>query len=386
MTKIIPLKKFVTPEIVFGQGAIDLVSQYVLNMGCSKPFIASDTGVEKAGWLAKVTKKLEEKSISYVTYTNITPNPRDFEVMEGAEVFLSNSCDCIVAIGGGSVIDCAKGVGVVCTNAKNIRHFEGVDKIEISIPPIICIPTTGGTSADVSQFSIILNTEEKNKMAIISKAIVPDLALIDPQTLTTMDSYLTACTGIDALVHAFEAFVSKGASDLTDLYALKAIEHISEFLIKTIEQPKNIEYRAKVMLGSLEAGLAFSNASLGNVHAMAHSLGGLLDLPHGECNAMLLRQVVDYNFDFAENRYKQILKTIGKKLKNKTTKEAKKELLEWILNLKKTSGVLHTLSQKGVTKGIIPSIAAKAINDPCVITNPRKTSKQDIEIIYEESL
>jgi alcohol dehydrogenase class IV len=174
------------------------------------------------------------------------------------------------------------------------------------MPPVICVPTTGGTSADVSQFVIVTDLELRTKLAIISKSVVPDVSLVDPETLTSMDPFLGACTGMDALVHAVEAFVSNAHSPLTDLHALHAVELIYKNLAASLRDPANLELRAPVMLGSLEAGLAFSNASLGAVHAMAHSLGGYLDLPHGECNAMLLQHVAAFNYQSASERYEEV--------------------------------------------------------------------------------
>ncbi len=193
-------------------------------------------------------------------------------------------------------MDCAKGIGIVSTNRKNILDIEGIDNVPIPGPPLICIPTTSGTSADVSQFAIINDTVEKRKIAIISKTVVPDVALIDPLTTLTMPAYLTACTGIDALVHAVEAYVSTANSPLLDLHALEAVRLVCTNLPQVLAAPTDLELRGKMTLASLQAGLAFSNASLGAVHAMAHSLGGLLDLPHGECNALLLDHVVNFNY------------------------------------------------------------------------------------------
>lgn len=196
---------------------------------------------------------------------------------------------------GFGAIDCAKGIGVASTNRKHMLEFKGVDHVPIPGPPFIAIPSTAGTSADVSQFAIINDTDRRCKFAIISKSVVPDVALIDPTTTTTMDPYLTACTGMDALVHAIEAFVSTAHSPLFDIHALEAIRLVCKHLPFAIRNPQDAEARGGMMLASLEAGLAFSNASLGAVHAMAHSLGGYLDLPHGECNVLLLDHVVAFN-------------------------------------------------------------------------------------------
>lgn len=380
------LRKFVAPEFIFGLNAINLAGQYARNFGIVKILVVTDSGVIKAGWTNKVIESISEAGILFEVFSKVSPNPRDYECMEGAEFYKQHGCNGIVAIGGGSVIDCAKGIGIVATNNRNILEFKGVDMVENPMPPLICIPTTGGTSADVSQFAIIADTQEKVKIAIISKTVVPDVALIDPEVLTTMDSYLTACTGIDALVHAIEAFVSNASSPITDLHALKAIELIYNNLNLSIIHPNDLEYRTQVMLGSLEAGLAFSNASLGLVHAMAHSLGGLLDLPHGECNALLLPHVVKYNFNTSPERFDQIAERMNLFTKGSTGKEKSTAVFNHIQDLKNVVGIKRTLSEIGLVKSDINHLAQNAIKDPCAVTNPRKPGKRDIEVIYEEAL
>lgn len=380
------LRKFVAPEFVFGLGARDLVGRYATNFGIQKVLVVTDPGVVAAGWADEVIAGLEAEGLSHVLFSDVTPNPRAEEVMDGADFYQSNGCDGIVAVGGGSPIDCAKGIGIVSSNKKHILAFEGVDQVETPMPPLICIPTTGGTSADVSQFAIISNRAERVKIAIISKATVPDIALIDPVTLTTMDAYLTACTGMDALVHAIEAFVSNASSPFTDQYALEAIRLITGALLPSIRNLDDINLRGKIMLGSLKAGLAFSNASLGAVHAMAHSLGGYLDLPHGECNAMLLRHVMDFNFGATSERYTQVGAAMGLDLGGQTATQKKARILGEVQRLSAAAGISATLGQRGVHHADIPALAQKALKDPCMVTNPRRPNQRDIEVIYEESL
>jgi len=380
------LRKFVVPEFIFGVGSRKLAGRYARNFGARKVLIVTDPGVIANGWTADVQESLNQEQIPSVVYSQVTQNPKDAEVMAGAEVYKREGCDVIVAVGGGSPIDCAKGIGVVSSNKRDILTFEGVDKIGTPMPPLICIPTTGGTSADVSQFAIICDQKNRVKIAIISKAVVPDVALIDPFTLTTMSPYLSACTGIDALVHAVEAFVSNGSSSITDLHALEAIRLIHQNLAASIKDPQNIEFREKIMRGSLEAGIAFSNASLGAVHAMAHSLGGFLDLPHGECNAILLRHVMEFNYDAAEEKYAQIGEALGLSLHSLVLNEKKRLILEAIDRLKRETGVVATLGDKGIRTGDIPILAQNAAKDPCFVTNPRKANKRDIEVIYGEAI
>jgi len=380
------IRKFVAPEYLFGVNARLLAGQYSKKLGVRKLLFATDNQVKKTQWFDEIEGQLKEEEIEYIVFSSISPNPRDYEVMEGAKIYSQNKCNMILALGGGSVIDCAKGIGIVSTNGQHISTFEGVDKIEKPMPPLISIPTTGGTSADVSQFAIINNSLEKYKMAIISKALISDIALIDPITLTSMDKMLTACTGMDALSHAFEAFVSNASSPNTDLYALEAIRLIEAELLNSVNDPNNLEARGKVMLGSLYAGLAFSNASLGCTHSLAHSLGGYLDLPHGECNAILLPHVVDFNYKSANLRYRKIVETMNINTSGLTDSQIKNALMGHLFELSHKLGITTTLSQKGVTSDIIPILAGKAIKDPCNATNPVSPVKDDLEMIYKESM
>ncbi len=379
-------RKFVAPEYIYGVDSRLMAGVFCKKLGGRKILFVTDKILEKSLWFKDVVGELEKHSIEYIVFSSISPNPRDYEVMNGKAVFDENKCNMILALGGGSVMDCAKGIGIVSSNSGHIIDYEGVDMINVPIPPLICIPTTGGTAADVSQFAIINNTAEKYKFAIISKAVVPDVALIDPFILTSMDPFLTACTGMDALSHSFEAFVSNANSPFTDLYALESIRLINENLQECITSPNDLQARGKIMLASLYAGLAFSNASLGCVHSLAHSLGGYLDLPHGECNAILLPHVVDFNFDAASNRYLKIAEIFNISKSGKTTNEIKKHLIEYLLNFKHQLGIQTSLKDKGVRADYITPIAAKAINDPCNATNPKPPVKKDLEAICKEAL
>jgi len=283
-------------------------------------------------------------------------------------------------------MDCAKGIGIVSANGGHILEYEGIDMVPAPGPPLICIPTTAGTAADVSQFSIINNCQEKVKIAIISKTVVPDVALIDPETTLTMDPYLTACTGIDALVHAIEAFVSTANSPIFDLHALEAIRLIHSNLLATLAEPNNMGLREQMMLASLEAGLAFSNASLGAVHAMAHSLGGYLDLPHGECNAILLDHVMAFNFSQSPERFQKIGEVMGLDLRGMSIAQRRSAILNEVGRLKKAAGISKTLGERGVGIDDVAQLAQKALKDPCMVTNPLHPNQRDVEVIYEEAL
>ena len=380
------LRKFVSPEIIFGVGARKAVANYARTFGARKVLVVSDPGVVAAGWLDEICNLLSEADIEYTTFTDVSPNPRANEVMNGAQVYQEAQCNVIVAIGGGRPMDCAKGIGIVSANGKHILDYEGIDTIHLPIPPLIFIPTTAGTSADVSQFAIISDPIEKIKISIVSKAVVPDVSLIDPETTITMDPFLSACTGIDALVHAIEAFVSTGSGPLTDMHALDAMRLINENIVTLVANPHDIKTREQIMLGSMKAGLAFSNAILGAVHAMSHSLGGYLDLPHGLCNAMLLEHVIDFNYKEAHERFKVVAETLGIDTRGLNTAQIQSRLMNTVITLKKDVGLTQKMAESGVHISDIPILSDHALLDPCILTNPRKSNKRDVAAVYEEAL
>lgn len=380
------LRKFVVPEFIFGVGARHKVGLYARNLNAKRVLVVSDPGVIAAGWLAELTADLDEAGISHVLFSEVTPNPRDHEVMAGAEFYRAAGCDVIVALGGGSVIDCAKGISVVIANGGDILDYEGVDAIPMPGPPLICIPTTAGTAADISQFAIINAVSRRTKVAIISKIVVPDVALVDPETTVTMSPSLTAFSGLDALTHAIEAYVSSASSPLSDVHALAAVRGVRTSLQQAVAQPDDLLAREQMMLASLQAGMAFSNASLGATHAMAHSLGGYLDLAHGECNALLLPAVVDFNFHASEERFIQIGEAMGLEMKQGTPQEKLRRIMDDLLRLRAAVGVQGGLAERGVSRAVVADLADHALNDSCIYTNPRRVTASDLRVIYAEAL
>jgi len=380
------LRKFVAPEFVFGTNARFLAGRYVRNLGARKVLVVTDRGILEAGWVSDVIGSLEDEGIAYSVFPDVTPNPRSHEVTAGAERYRTERCEAILAVGGGSPTDCAKGIGIVSANGGDILEYEGADKVSFPLPPLVCVPTTSGSSADVSQFAIITDVPRKVKIAIVSKMVVPDVALIDPVTTTSMDRELTAHTGLDAFSHAVESFASNAHSPITDTHALEAIRFICDALGSVVDHLDDLQLRGGMMLGSLFAGLAFSNASLGAVHAMAHSLGGLLDLPHGECNAILLEHVVGYNFDATPGRYRRLAAAMGTETCDLSDADAREALVGRIAGLRRSVGVDVTLGALGMRREDITELAANAMNDPCLITNPRKVTQADIEKVYERAI
>ncbi len=382
--RLLSLRKFLVPEIVYGEDALELAGRHAVNFGAAKALIVTDPGVRGAGWASRVEESLKSSGISYAIFSDVTPNPKDYEVMKGADIYREEECDLILAVGGGSSMDCAKGIGVMAGNSGSIIDFEGIDEVPNPGPPLIFIPTTAGSSADVSQFAIITDTKRMVKIAIVSKMVVPDIALVDPKTTTTMLPALTAETGMDALCHAFEAYVSTASSPLTDMAALSSVRLVRENLEGAFKNPSDMKFRGNMMMASLMAGLAFSNASLGLVHAMAHSLGGCLGLPHGECNAILLEHVVDFNFSSATEKYTRLAEAMGIDVRNSQPEKVRAALRCAISDLRKELEINGELRKKGVSLPDIPRLAENTLRDPCLVTNPRTADKEDIVKIFRK--
>jgi alcohol dehydrogenase len=379
------LVKFLAPEIVFGSGARLLAGRYLKNLGSRKALVVSDPVLESLGWTSSVTKTLEEEGIAYVTFLDVHANPRDEDSVRGASLYATESCDAIISVGGGSPTDCAKGIGILSANPGSLSAYEGIDRIPRPGPPLVCVPSTSGASADVSQFAIIREMSGLRKMAIVSRMLVPDVALVDPDVTSTMGPELTAAVGIDALVHALEAYVSNASSPITDIHALAAMRIIPAALPRAVYSPEDAEARMLMSLASMEAGLAFSNAILGAVHAMAHAVGGLRDSPHGECNAVLLPEVVKANFANASGKYREAASAIGLSgfkgdpIDGERMAEGLRELLAPL-------PIAHRLSSFGVVGEDLPTLVALALADPCMITNPRALTAPEIEAIYARCL
>lgn len=380
------LRKFVAPEIITGIDARLMIGRYLTHFAAKRPMVVTDDNLLEFPWFLDILQSIKDCLPEYVIFSNVSSNPRDYEVMEGAEIFVANKCDLIIAIGGGSPIDCAKGISIVSTNGGHILDYEGVDEINLPGPPLICIPTTSGASADVSQFAIICDSESKVKKAIISKKVVPDLALLDAIPLLTMDPYLTACTGMDALTHAIEAYVSNAHSHLANVNALESIKMITETIEEAVRPERDVKTMFRMMLGSLQAGLAFSNSSLGLVHAMAHSLGGMLDLPHGECNSILLGHVIEQNFNSAPERYRDIAEKMNIRITDRSLDEIKHDLIDKIGSMRENLGIKEYLIVDNAGRGVLELLADEAMEDPCLVTNPGKVSREDIIKIFGKVL
>jgi len=380
------LSRFVAPELVSGVGALRLAGRTAANLGARVVLLVSDPGVERAGWTGAVASSLAEAGLRPVLFDGVSPNPRGGEVAAGAARYAAEGCNALVAVGGGSVIDCAKGIGIVATNGGDVLSYEGIDQIPAPIPPLVCLPTTAGSAADVSQFAIILDERTHTKLALVSKTLVPDVSLLDPRVLTTKPRALTVATGVDTLCHAVEALWSTGASPLTTTFALEGIRLSLEHLPAVLARPDDLAAREATMRACLLAGLAFSNASLGATHALAHALGGLSDAAHGECNAVLLPHVVRYNAPAAPGPARALGAALGLSLAGVPDAELGPRLGDALQAFLARLSAPSRLSALGVRREELPALAVKALEDPCMATNPRCPVEGEMEVLLEAAL
>lgn len=379
------IHKFMLPEIIFGNSSINQVGDCCLRLGATKVFIVSDEGILESGWLEIIENNCKEAGLDIITFTDITVNPKDYEVERGRDVYLENNCDAVIGVGGGSAIDAAKAIAILATNGGNINEYEGVDKIERPLPPQVMIPTTAGSGSEVSQFSIIVNTKVKKKMTIISKSLIPDIAIVDPNTLATKNFELTISTGIDVLTHGIEAFISLAATPLTDVYAENAISLVGKYLRPSVASATNQEAKNHMAMASLQAGIAFSNAILGAVHAMSHAVGGRYPLLHGDVNSILLPYVMEYNFLANPEKFAQIAYLLGLKEQHLSTIEAGKKAIELVKQLISDIGAPQKLSQFQVKEEDIPTMSEIALHDACMLTNPRDLSIEVVEQLFRKA-
>ena len=377
------LLKFDIPEIIYGLGALSCIGDCAERLGGERVLVVTDPGIFAAGWVDQAIGHLKAVGLKHVVYDNVVSNPRDFQIEQGAQVYLQKKCDVIVALGGGSAIDTAKGIAVLATNYGSIKEFVGCNLVPHPIPPLICVPTTAGTGADVSQFAVVLDSRTKRKLCILSRVIMPDISIIDPTTLQTKSRELIAATGMDTLTHAIEAYVSSLSWSMTDPHAIHAIELAGEYLAKAVET-KDLRALEGMAVACLEAGIAFSNAILGAVHALAHPLGGLYDLHHGLVNSVMLPVVVRRNMHHAHDKFARMARALGVETRGMRTAEAASHVPAKIEELIDQLGLPTHLSQLGVSHDDIPVMAAIAQEDICMLTNPCTYSTQDIEAMYRE--
>ena len=384
MVTAMNISKFAIPEIIFGRGSLDYAGQCARSLGAKKAFVVSDSGIEEAGWLQRLKGILEKEKIRWVYYPGVTSNPRDFQVEQGAELYIKNGADVIIAIGGGSVLDTAKGVAILASNGGAIADYEGANRVSRPLPPMLLITTTAGSGSDISQFCIITDMQRQVKMSIITRTLVPNISIVDPLILRTKPESLIIHSAIDALAHAIEAYMSRIASPFTEMHSLKAVDLILKHL-PTAVASRSLEALEQLSIASVSASMAFSNASLGAEHALAHSLGGQFDMQHGVIHPILLPSFMRFNLPFNAKKMAELCRVIlgRRESSDENTAQAGIKKLEDFFasfNVPLRLGEIIPRQEQATLAGI----SRMAVQDACNLTNPKPATWEEFLQIIEE--
>ncbi|WP_153730580.1 iron-containing alcohol dehydrogenase [Sporosarcina obsidiansis] len=374
------------PEVIFGKGSIYQAGEGCARLGAQRVLIVSDEGVISAGWTDIVKKSCLDAGLSVSLFSGLSMNPTCEEVVACTEQYIQDECDAVLGVGGGSALDVAKAAALLSTNGGHIRDYEGVDHITKPLPPLVMVTTTAGSGSDVSQFSIILDQERKKKMTIVSKSLVPDISIVDPTVLSTKSARLTASTGLDVLTHAIESYVSIASNPLTDVHAKNAIQLCANYLRPSVASPDHHHAKEQMAIASLHAGLAFSNAILGAVHAIAHSIGGHYPFLHGDINAVMLPHVMKFNAIAAPEKFQVIANLLGENTSGLSYQEASDRAISHVERLAIDIGAPLTLTGMGFKESSIPIISKISLEDACMITNPREISEDEVSRLLYQAL
>ena len=382
-------QRFILNEVsYFGAGARKELPAVLERMGLHKALVCSDKGLIKVGTTKMVTDVLDEASFPYEIYSEIKPNPTVTNVQQGVEAFKASGADCLIAIGGGSSMDTSKGIGIVANNPEfaDVVSLEGCAPTKHKSVPIIAMPTTAGTGAEVTINYVIIDEERKAKMVCVDPNDIPAVAIVDPELMYSLPKSLTAATGMDALTHALEGYITKGAWVMSDMYELQAIKMIAENLPLAVEEPTNPVGREGMALAQYIAAQAFSNVGLGLVHGMAHPMGSLHDIPHGVANALLLPTIMEFNMPTRIEKYGVIARHMGVDTTGMTPEQAAQAAVDAVRALSVRVGIPQRLSDLGITEQDIPALAKQAIADVCTPGNPRDVTIEDITELYKKVL
>lgn len=379
--------KFNMPSVnLMGPGCLDEVGDEILSLELKKALIVTDKMLVKIGLIDKLTNVLNKSNIDYAIFDKTQPNPTVTNVEDGLTILKENNCDFIISFGGGSPHDCAKGIGIVAGNGGCIKDYEGVNKSKKSMLPLVAINTTAGTASEMTKFCIITDEDRHIKMAIVDNHTTPTVSVNDPLLMVEKPASLTAATGMDALTHAIEAFVSTQSTPVTDACALMAIELICTHLKDAVANGSNVDARDKMAYAQFLAGMAFNNASLGYVHAMAHQLGGFYDLPHGVCNAILLPHVQEYNSKVVPHKFVEIAKAMGEDIDNISNEKAAIKVIDAIKRLSKEIGIPSGLKELNAKEEDLTILSKNALKDACGFTNPKQASLEEIIEVYKNAM
>jgi len=374
------------PVALMGAGAVKEIGTWAKMLKAKKAFIVCGIGKHGKALADDIGALLKGAGVDFVIYPGAEPNPTDNAVHKGAEIYKKEGCDMIVAAGGGSPIDCAKGIGIIATNGGQIYDFEGAGKVREPLPPLIAVNTTAGTASEMTNFAVITDTRRHVKMALVDWKMTPKVAINDPELMKSMPPALTAATGMDALTHAVEAYVSTIATPTTDAAAIAAIQLIGKWLRPAVANGDDIHARDMMAHAEYLAGIAFNNASLGYVHSMAHQLGGFYNLPHGVCNAILLPHVEKFNLIAAPERFVDVAMALGENVEGLSTIAAANKAIDAIRELSIDIGIPAGVKELGAKEEDIPTLAENAMKDICNLTNPRKATKEDVMAIYKDAM
>ncbi|MEJ3627851.1 L-threonine dehydrogenase [Vibrio vulnificus] len=377
---------FIPTVNLMGAGCLKDAADSIKAQGFTKGLIVTDKILNQIGVVKQVQDLLSERSVSAVVFDGTQPNPTISNVNAGLELLKQNDCDFVISLGGGSPHDCAKGIALVASNGGAIADYEGVDKSAKPMLPLIAINTTAGTASEMTRFCIITDEARHIKMAIVDKHTTPLISVNDPELMLAKPASLTAATGMDALTHAVEAYVSIAATPITDAVAIKAIELIQAHLRTAVAHGEDIEAREQMAYAQFMAGMAFNNASLGYVHAMAHQLGGFYDLPHGVCNAILLPHVQRYNAQVCPERLRDVAKAMGVNVEGMSAEQGADAAIEAIVQLAKDVGIPTGIRELGAKLEDIPTLADNALKDACGFTNPKQATHEEISAIFEAAM
>ena len=377
---------FIPTVNLLGVGCSKEAGEQAKQLGAKKMLIVTDAGLAKIGVADQIKGYVEAAGLQAAIYPGAEPNPTDKNVHDGVKAYQENGCDGIISLGGGSSHDCGKGIGLVVAGGGNIRDYEGVNKSSKTLPPFLAINTTAGTASEMTRFCIITNTDTHVKMAIVDWRVTPNIAIDDPLLMVGMPPKLTAATGMDALTHAVEAYVSIIANPITDACAIKAIELVAEFLSCAVANGDDLFSRDKMAYAQFLGGMAFNNASLGYVHAMAHQLGGFYNLPHGVCNAILLPHVCQFNLIACPKRFADVAKALGENVCGLSDVEAGQKAIDRIKALSASIGIPANLTELGVKEADLAVMAGNAKKDACQLTNPRKATLEEVIGIFKAAL
>ncbi|TFH92668.1 MULTISPECIES: L-threonine dehydrogenase [Vibrio] len=377
---------FIPTVNLMGAGCLKDATDSIQSQGFKKGLIVTDKILSQIGMVKQVQDLLSERDVETVVFDGTQPNPTISNVNDGLALLTDNDCDFVISLGGGSPHDCAKGIALVASNGGKIGDYEGVDQSAKPMLPLIAINTTAGTASEMTRFCIITDEERHIKMAIVDKHTTPLISVNDPELMLAKPASLTAATGMDALTHAVEAYVSIAATPITDAVAIKAIELIQAHLRTAVENGDDIEAREQMAYAQFMAGMAFNNASLGYVHAMAHQLGGFYDLPHGVCNAILLPHVQRYNAQVCPERLSDVAKAMGVDVEGMTAEQGANAAIDAIVALAKDVGIPAGIKELGAKSDDIPTLADNALKDACGFTNPKQATHEEISAIFEAAM